>query len=142
MTSKALWAADARADKWWQEEEPQEVINLVEALVDGNSDPSSAARRVCALYEPLVKQNPVSVTVIWGIVFHAVRVIGQDEVTSKRLRDFILAIQRADDVVDQPGEQVQLRGKVVWRDLPDFTLMFREYCIRKSPSYLAISIPG
>jgi hypothetical protein len=136
MTSKASWAADARTDKWWQDQEPQEVIDLVEELVDGNSDPSTAARRVRALYEPLIKQTPTSVTVIWGIVFRAVRAIGQDEGVSKRLRDFVLDIQLADDVLDQSGEQVKLNGKVVWRDLPGFSLMFREYCIGEPLSYL------
>ena len=133
MTNKASWAADARADKWWQDQEAQEVIDVVEGLVAGNSDPALAARRVRALYEPLVKQTPVSVTVIWGIVFRAVRAIGQDESASKRLRDFVLALQLADEVLDQSGEQVKLNGQVVWRNLPGFSLSFREYCISKSP---------
>jgi len=137
MTSKASWAVDARADKWWQDQEPQEVIDLVEELVDNEkSDPPSAARRVCALYEPLVKQKPAEITgVIWGIVFQAARAIGQDEGASKRLRDFVLAIQLADDMLDQSGEQVKDNGSVVWRDLPGFSHMFRDYCINIDPIY-------
>lgn len=129
MTSKASWAVEARADKWWQDQGPQEVIDIVEELVDGNIDIYLAARRVCALYELLAKQKPSSITEIWVIVFHAVRAIGQDEGASKRLRDFILAIQLADDVLDQSGEQVKLDEGVVWRDLPAFTSAFRDYCI-------------
>jgi hypothetical protein len=143
MTSKASWAVAARADKWWQDKEPQEVIDIVEELVDNaNSDPSSAAQRVCALYEPLIRQKPKSVAVlvgiIYGVVFAAVRAIGQDEGASTRLRNFILAIQQVDDVLDESGEQVLDGGAVVWRDLPGFSLMFREYCISKLPSFLVI----
>jgi hypothetical protein len=141
MTTKASWAVAARADKWWQDKEPQEVIDIVEGLVENaNSDPSSAARRVCALYEPLIRQKPESVSilvgVIYGIVFAAVRGIGQDEGASMRLRDFILSIQHADDVLDESGEQILDDGAVVWRDLPGFSLMFREYCISKLQSFI------
>jgi len=43
MTSKVSWTEEARAEKWWQDKGPQEVINLVEELVEGSIDPSSAA---------------------------------------------------------------------------------------------------
>jgi hypothetical protein len=140
MTSKASWAVTARADKWWQDQEPQEVIDIVEELVDNeNSDPSSAAQRVCALYEPLVKQNPTEATgAIWGILFQAVRGIRKDEGALTRLRDFVLAVHRADDVLDESGEPVKDKhfGSVVWRDLPGFSHMYRDYCISKLPSFL------
>jgi hypothetical protein len=133
ITSKASWAAQARADKWWQAPEPQSVISLVEELVDNSIDPSSAARQACALYSPLIAQNPASADItvaeVWGIVFRAVRAIGRDEGASTRLRDFIFAFH---DFLDQDGEQVKDNESVLWRDLPGFSLMFREYCISKS----------
>ena len=138
--TRALWAVDARADKWWQDREPQEVIDLLEGLVDGKSDPPSVARRVCSLYKALVNQHPDAVTVMWGVLFRAVRGIGQVESGSLILRDFVLAIRLTDDVLDDSGEQVKLNGQVVWHDLPEFSLMFREYCICKSPLYLFTTV--
>jgi hypothetical protein len=129
--AKISWADDARGDQWWQEREPQQVIGIVEALVDGDGDASSAVRQVTSLYEPLVKQDSTAVTVIWGILFRAIRSIGQDEVAAKKLRDFVLGIQEVDDVLTGSGAPVKLNGQVVWRGLPEFSYMFREYCICK-----------
>ena len=131
MTSTVSWAVEVRADKWLQDPAPQEVINIIEALVEGNIGSSSAAQQVYTLYEPLVKIDPGSVSVVWNIAFEAVRATG-NEVVSKRLVDFVLALKHSDAVLDEFGDQVKLDDQVVWSDLPAFTMMFREYCICKT----------
>lgn len=124
-----IWASEARSDRWWQGQEPQQVIGIIEALVQGNIDPSSASKQITSLYEPLVKADPSSVTVIWGILFRAVRGVGQDEAIARKLVDFVLRIQQSDDVLDDSGQQVKFGSHAVWRDLPEFSYSFGLYCI-------------
>ncbi|KAH8203522.1 hypothetical protein TruAng_002270 [Truncatella angustata] len=123
------WAAEVRSDKWWQDEEPQRAIDILEALVDTNIDASSAAEQITFMYKPLVKAEPSSVAIIWGILVRVVRAVGQNEAAAKKLVDFVLHVQNSGDVLDEAGEQINLNGQAIWRDLPEFSYHFREYGI-------------
>lgn len=88
-----------------------------------------ASNQVTSVYERLVKEKPDSMTVVWDVLFRAVRDVGQDEDAAKKLVDFVLKIQEAGDVLDDSGQQVKLDGQGIWRDLPGFPCDFRLYGI-------------
>lgn len=126
------WVAEARSNEWWQEQESQKVIDIIEGLVDGNLEPTAAGEEAAATYEPLVKENPpVAVAAVHNILFRAARAVGQDVGTSQRLTEFVLALQKVGDVKDSSGQTVKLNGQAVWSDLPEFSYHFREFGISK-----------
>ncbi|KAI4595603.1 hypothetical protein KJ359_006592 [Pestalotiopsis sp. 9143b] len=124
------WVAEARSNEWWQEQESQKVIDIIEGLVDGNLEPTAAAEEAAATYEALVKENPpVAVAAVHNILFRAARAVGQDVGTSQRLTEFVLALQKVGDVQDSSGQTIKLNGQAVWSDLPEFSYHFREFGI-------------
>ncbi|KAI0193878.1 hypothetical protein F4808DRAFT_441723 [Astrocystis sublimbata] len=129
MADLASWAQEARDDQWWQEAEPQKVIDIIESVCEGQLDPDDAAGEIQATYESLILANPKAATVIWAILFRAVASIGRDQDASQRLVDLVLALQKTGEMFNQSGSPVKLNGQVVWSELPEFSYMFRTYCL-------------
>jgi hypothetical protein len=120
------WAQEARSDgRWRREQEAQQTIDIIEALIDARIDTPAAVEQVTLMYEPLAKEEPDSVPGIWNVICIAARSIGDNVEVSKTLVDFILGIQQAGDVLDDSGQPVKLNGQTIWSDLAEFSYNFR-----------------
>jgi hypothetical protein len=135
--SITAWADIERQNKYHQDAEQQRAIDIFQSLLEGRIDPDSAAGTIASIYEPLLKRDfKVSpVAAVWGILIDAVREFGCDRELSERMIRLLNSISKLPDVLDEHGNTIfpvmHKAAGVYWRDLPEFTLSFREYAIGK-----------
>ena len=130
------WADAARRDQYRQGSEHQRAIDTLQSLLEGKTDADSAAGTIASVYEPLLKQNlaPSPVATLWGIFCDAARALGGEKEISERLVGILNSISKLPDVTDQHDKAITpawSSAGVYWRDLPELTMMFREYAIGK-----------
>lgn len=135
--SVETWAIEARQDKWRQVFKHQRAIDTVQGLLEGNITSDTAAGIISSLYEPSIKlgPNPSPVATLWVILCDAVRVLGGNQELGGRLIDLLNSISQLPDVTNKHGNVITPAWNsagVYWRDLPELTIMFREYGIGKS----------
>lgn len=133
MSIKA-WADSARQDKYRQTTEHQRAIETFQGLLEGNTTPNTAADAISSLYEPLIKRDPSPVATLWGILCEAVRALGGHKDHTERLVSLLISISQLPDVTDKYGNAITPEWKsagVYWRDLPELSMIFREYAIGK-----------
>ena len=132
--SIAEWADAARQNKYHQNAEHQHAIDILQILFEGKIDSDNAASTIAGIYEPLLKQNlrPSPVATLWGILCDAARALGGDQKVSERQVSLLNSISKLSDVTDQHGKAITpawSSAGVYWRDLPELTMIFREYAI-------------
>ncbi|MCJ1462811.1 hypothetical protein MMC07_001414 [Pseudocyphellaria aurata] len=133
--SVGAWANAARRDKYRQGSEHQRAIDAFQELLDGNVTPDAAAGTIASLYEATIKHRR-SVGTLWGILCDAIRALGGDKERSERLVNLLNSISQLPDMTDEHGNALTpnwTSAGVFWRDLPELTMMFREYAIDIEP---------
>lgn len=129
------WAHQACQDRWRQDSEHQRAIDTIQSVLEDKTASNDAASTIAALYEPLIKRGTLCVPTLWGIFCDAARVLGGKQENSERLVDLLNSISGLPDVKTAEGNPMTpawSSAGVYWRDLPEFTMIFREYGIGKS----------
>ncbi|KAI0468725.1 hypothetical protein F4859DRAFT_516885 [Xylaria cf. heliscus] len=131
IESVQSWASKARAYNDHQSVEAQHIIDILEKLFLNKTDlsPTDAAHSISDKLYPLMKTNPADlrITSVWSIVCHAARELGSDRSTSLLLVQMLDAMQKI-EVKGEDGNSIRKDwGGYFWKDLPGFSLTFREY---------------
>ena len=131
MSALSQWAANARKkqyDNADNEEERAQAVTVIESLLNGEHSASTTARSIAAIYQPRIESGRrITVGDLWGTIIAATTLL--DGAASELLVDLIIAIGNLPDVVGATGVPIKLSGCVIWRDLPDWAWLFREYGI-------------
>lgn len=127
------WASESRARDDHQSVEAQHIIDICEKLFLNKTSPADAAQSINDELYALMKANPADlrITSVWGIVCHAVRELGSDQLISLSVVQMLDALRKI-EVKGEDGNNIKKDwGGYFWKDLPGFALTFREYGIGK-----------
>ena len=126
----ASWTESCRSAKFRQSATDQTTIGLYQDFLNEDITAEECARRVAAIYEPLITGDPKSLPLahLWEVLCDAVRKLGEVSGVKERLVDLVTAISQLPEVIDKNGQAIvhDWDGSY-WRVLPDFPQMFREY---------------
>ena len=135
-TTGQEWANKIReaSHKWINgpTERDLQQIKAVELLLDGNVSASATAQKIADLYEPVLKAGDFGegpLDGLWDLLAGAACNI--DGMLAERLADLIIALHDLPDCCDSDGKRILIEGLVIWRDLPHWPWLFREWAIRK-----------
>lgn len=146
LMSIQAWADAARQAKHYEGVEHQRAINELESLLVANTAPEKAATTISSIYTPLLKDRskPSPIGTLWAILCDAVRALGGDEELADRLVQLVNGISKLPDVKDDQGNAITPKwagAGVYWRDLPELSMIFREYAIGKATVVCRFQIP-
>ncbi|KAI1746441.1 hypothetical protein F4782DRAFT_524460, partial [Xylaria castorea] len=135
IESVQSWASKSRARDDHQSVEAQHIIDIFEKLFLNKTSPANAASSINDELYPLMKASPADlrITSVWGIVCHAARELGSDQSISLLVVQMLDAVRKIEVKGDNGNSIKKDWGGYFWKDLPGFTLTFREYGIDLEP---------
>ena len=115
-----------------QAQREKSAIDTLADMLEGGSDPATAARTITALYEPYIDNDKENYVVcnLWGKICSAIRTFGSDTKHTERLVDMFKTISDL-RMLDDDGEIMIVAGMEYWSSLPWFGMIFREDCVGK-----------
>ncbi|KAI4851586.1 hypothetical protein E4T44_02040 [Aureobasidium sp. EXF-8845] len=132
MTSISTWATLARKRRSKYPErvddmnEDLQAIDAIENFLFNGKSSLKAARCIADIYEPRLKSRQrYDVGMLWVSICEAARSINGS--ASSQLAGLLLALRDQPDVVSSSGHVVNSEKQVLWRDLPEWGWLFREY---------------
>ncbi|KAI0855197.1 hypothetical protein F4860DRAFT_507670 [Xylaria cubensis] len=129
------WASKTRAQNEYQSVEAQHIIDIFEKLFLNKTSPADAACSINDELYPFIKANPADlrITSVWGIVCHAAKELGSDRPISLLVVQMLDAMRKI-EIKGEDGKSIRKDwGGHFWKDLPGFSLTFREYGIDLEP---------
>lgn len=137
MTSVSTWATLARKSRSKYPErvddmnEDLQAIDAIENFLTNGESSLKAARCIADIYEPRLKSRQrYGVGMLWVSICEAARSI--DGSASSRLAGLLIALRDQPDVVSSSGQVVNSEKQVLWRNLPEWGWLFREYGFGRS----------
>ncbi|KAI0183159.1 hypothetical protein EV127DRAFT_353264 [Xylaria flabelliformis] len=135
IESVQSWASKSRTYNEHHSVEAQHIIDIFEKLFLNRTSPADAAYSINKELYPLMQANPsdLRITSVWGIVCHAVRSLGSDRSISLLVVQMLDAMRKI-EIKGEDGNNIRKDwGGYFWKDLPGFSLTFREYGIDLEP---------
>ncbi len=131
--SVQAWADTQRGERTFQEEHHQRAINTLQSLLEGKTDPDSAARTIASIFEPQLhhRRSPMPLDSLWVLIGRVAVALGGDKDIATRQIDFLNCLSELPDVTDRWGTMAEPGGSVYWRDLPGIAITLREEAFGK-----------
>lgn len=109
-------------------EQELQTLDAIELFLQNRSTAADTAKALAKIFEPTIKLNFESPLLqLWGL-FDAAVALSRGQ---KDMVDLLLAVRDLPDCCGPHENSIFLGGGIVWRDLPRWGFMLREWIIRK-----------